>query len=161
MKLFILKDLLNNVIAISESKYMMTTFCLQIDFDPIKNIVEKITDTKKINKYLTRYDDLYLIEYENFVIREKDYKIFDELVHIEYERVKSVILSLQEIANNYNLTSKDQSLLNQSIEILSKKSKRKTFKSFMDLNGLIRDYYNNNSFMQYMEELQYLYEQKK
>ena len=160
MKLFILKDMCNNIIAISESKHMMTTFCLQIDFDPIRYIVKRITETNKINKYLLKYDDLYLIDYENFVIREKDYKIFNELISFEYERIRSVISSLQEITDHYNISPKEQKTLNESIDILKKKSKKKKINSFIDLNGLIQDYFNNKDFRQYMEEIRLLYEQK-
>lgn len=154
MKLYILKKIKNNeIIAITESKYAMKIFCLQIDFNEFIYSVDKITSKEKINKYLVKYSDLYLFEYEDFIIREMDYKIIEDLIYNQKKYIKNTIKSLETIINEFNLNLDEQEIIYNSKELLSKKIKNKRFNSFINLKDIIKNYYNNTTFRDYMSEI--------
>lgn len=140
MKLYILKHK-NKIVSITESKSVMEIFILQMNFNIRNYELEKITNQKKIDKLINKYYDLYLFEYEGFILPNIDIK-YIERIYDEYKRhVNQTIQSLKNINSNCIMTLSEHDIVNECISIL-KKHKKKDFNEFINLNEIIRDYYS-------------------
>lgn len=139
-KLFILK-LNKKIVAISESKSDMEIFVLQCNLINQKIEILKEKDNKKINKYLNQYSDVYLHEYEGFILPDKDISVIDRLVQEHRNFVKDTIKSLKLINSNYIMSIDDHDIIKKCIEVI-KRNKKDNFDEFINLNEIIMDYNN-------------------
>lgn len=154
MKLYVLKlKPKDTIFAISEYKSHMRLFILQNGFNINNYYIEKITDKKKINKYLIKYDDLYMMEYKNFIIRNIDKYYLEEIYYNMKKLIKDTLINLENINLNCIMDPKDHKTLTKTLHILEDNSKKKNLDNFINMNEIIRDYFNNHSIIDNLQDL--------
>lgn len=160
MKLYILRLKSNNkVFAISEYKNHIRLFLLQNNIYSDDYIIEKIKNENKINKYLIKYTDLYMMEYKNFIIRNIDKYYLDEIYYSMKKMIEDTLNNLENINLNCIMSPKDHNTITNTLNILHNNSKKKNIDDFINMNEIIREYFNNHSIRESIHELnnQYIY----
>ena len=154
MKLYILKILsTNKIFAITEYLYHMKLFIIQNNFSNNEYSIEVLKNENKINKYLIRYDDLYITEYKKFAIRNKDRYILEDIIYQEKKKIYESINLLESINESCIMKLKDHKLISKCICLLEDKSSKKNIDDFININEIIRDYFNNHTIRQSIEDL--------
>lgn len=144
----------NNVIAISEYEYHMRLFILQNNYTLEEYSLKVITDKKKINKYLIKYsDDLYLIEFKNFIIRCNDKKYIEDMIYCMRKDIKSLITNLESINTTCIMEPKDHEKIGKTINILNDKIRKKNIDEFINIHYLISSFFNNHSYRYDLQEM--------
>lgn len=145
-KLIVLRDKNNKTICISETKYDVKRFILQNDYNKKDIDISIYKDNKSINKYLIKYDSLYLINYKGFMVREKDIKLIKELIYEKKRIIKDTKKGIFDIINCCNLSINEINVLHKSLDLLDKKSNKSNLLSFIDIGTIIKEFYNSNIF---------------
>lgn len=154
MVLYVLKYR-KKIIAISEYKKDMKLFILQNNFTSDNGYgLYKEKDQKSINKLLIVYDENYLTEYENYILRYKDIPVIEDLIYREYSELERTLEHLIHISKNYNISSKEVKTINKTISILNKDSYDEINK-MIDVGAIISDYVGSPSLQNLFEGLTY------
>lgn len=155
MKLYILWSNKNKkIFAISETKKDITLFFLQNGYNKKDYSIYKITQQKIINKILITKNDLYLIDYYNFMIRECDKNSLDEIIYSQTKLIKNTIENLESINLEYIMEPKYHTILSKTIQILRNKKKKHNILKFINISEIIHGYYNNHYFRNIVNELE-------
>ena len=153
MKLFILWSIKKSkIVAISESRKDMRIFYLQNGYTKRDHIIKIVESEKFINKILVKHDDLYLIDYYNFIIREKDKRPLDEILYMNIQLIESTLDNLKYINQECILKPKHHNLISNVISILKSKKKKDNIIKFINIANIISDYYNNHRFRNIVNE---------
>lgn len=160
MELFILYKNNKQIIAISEDESLMDQFILQNDY-LVKNLkLQKINDELVINKFLLLCRELYLEEFQEFVIREIDRDSITRSIYDNFSIVEDTIEGLDTIINNSKISKKDISILEEAKDVLKKSLKPKNIQDTIVLKKILKNYYSNLYVGKEMHELNKLFKSK-
>lgn len=154
-KLYLLKLLsTNKIIAITEYKYHMRLFILQNEYSQNDYTIEILTKEKEINKYLIKYtEDLYLIEYKDFIIRSSDKRYIDEIMYNTKNTIRNTVNQLESINLTCILSPEEHTKIGEIINLLYNKSKKKNIDEFINTHQIIKDFCNNHNMKYDLQEL--------
>jgi len=142
----------DEIIAISEYEIYITEFLLLIKTPNKKSYsIMTIDSENKYNKFLSKYNDLLLQEYEGIVIREKEYYIFKNIIDESYHEINNTIDTLYDINIGCIMSPKDHDKLNDAINVLLKHTKKKRINDFLNIKEFIRKYYNTSPMQEQFE----------
>lgn len=152
MSLYILSKN-NTILAICEYQTRMIEFCLQTNFTRNNGYsIDKITNPSKIDRYLIRYDDLYLIEYyDGAIIRAGDCSNIKTLVYYEMDSIMTTIQTLHSILSNPKLPDNSGIILTTAIYEIEHHFYR-DIERVVNIRKLIREYYGTNIY-EYLKDL--------
>lgn len=151
-KLFVLK-IDRKVIAITEYKSHMRLFILQNNYSRDQYILKTYTDQHKINHYLTQYEDEYLTEYKNFIVRSSDIPFINDMIDQYRQKIRSTIESLESIDLECIMSPKQHSKIGKVIKLLHAKSKKKNIDDFINIHYLIKTFCTNHNMRYDLREL--------
>ena len=149
MKLYVIKDIENIPIAISENKEDIYGFYLQNNLSDKDYHIISISDKNTINNILIIYDMNYIIDFRGYYIREIDYNPIKNYIYEYVEDLHTTINTLNSISEY--LVGLNDSKLND-INKVSKYIRKSIYKK-LNINKIIKDYYtyinlrNNNIFI--------------
>ena len=133
MALYVLQSTTTKkIFAISESKYSIKLFYLQNGYDKSTYIITKINDETLINKILVTKANLYLIDYYNFVIREKDKKILDNILYDNISLIEQTIQNLNSINSEYIMSPKSHNMIYKVCKILQSNKHKHNILKFIN-----------------------------
>lgn len=153
MKLFILWSIKKKkIFAISEYKKDIQLFFLQNGYTKSDYIIHTLTNEKLINKILVTKNELYLIDYYNFVIREKDKTPLDEIIYSNIKLVEDTMSNIDYINSEYIIEPKYHKLFSKIYKILKNKIRKHNILKFINISNIISDYYKNTYFRDVVNE---------
>jgi len=156
-KLFVLK-MNNDIIAITEYEYHMRLFILQNEYSKNEYYLKIITNKDKINKYLIKYDDEYIIEYKDFVIRAGDKKHIEDMIYSYRSSIRDIENKLCDINLQSIMSPEEHRILRDCIELLHTKTKKKNIDEFINIHGIIRDFCNDHKTRYDLQEMNNAYQ---
>lgn len=132
MKLIILQKN-NEIVAISESKTEMVRFFIQNNLSEPEYVIRKIRGDIA-NTVSIVYDDLYIEEYSDGVVRRCDVSELEDYIYTIHEKVQDMISMLSTISE-YTIVSgkKDADMFRLCADTL--------MQSKLNISALIKEYY--------------------
>lgn len=138
MKLFVVFNPKNNdIIALSEDKKAAYMYILQNEMK--KYQLSKIKDEKMIDKLFILYEDLIIEEFEDFFMTAREYRQIDKKIKEEHDRINNVIYDLLFMEENYKFSEKEKKVINKTIKILRRNSKKEKFYVLIMVRDFIID----------------------
>lgn len=150
---YIVDNITDKVIAISEFKRDVCQFFIQNNYDYKNYSIYNTTKNKKCNDLLRDYYDLYLLGYNDYIIRNKDYQVLTDIIDESRYKMKRAIKDLSYIMDMSNLTKKEKKAFKKVIKTLDENKKKRMVENFLNINEFIEDYYNIPSLQEQLTRL--------
>lgn len=135
MVLAIITDSKSNVFAISEDIGVANTFFDQLNLSSLKYTISTITKKSECNKLLLMYNDLYLTEYDDFIIRDCDIIEFNDTITGYIDDISDACKTLVRALDVMKISDKKRKEIIKVLMSLWRNIPH------IDMSMLIRDFY--------------------
>ena len=107
------------IVAISDDYQILIQFMNYHRYICRDSVVRELKK-KVFDEMLIKYDGLYLVEFDNIVIRQQDIGIFLKLKDEEAMNLSTAIMGIQRVLNWDSLKNKEKSKLEGALQVLYK-----------------------------------------
>lgn len=146
MMLYELKDpKTNEIICISTSLELIYNFIKQRELSK-NTILQTITDKETIESHLIKYEYYDLISENNVVLKLSESFEFEDIVNKERSDMQNLKSQIDKLISSYEMKEEDRMVLEASMIILEKLSKKKRIRKSLYKDGTVHNLYLNKRY---------------